>query len=60
MANKNKVLVYNEEQEFKQVRKDLVTVISLNAFFFALLIGLFFFNRPGGKVDLFFTKLLGF
>jgi hypothetical protein len=60
MANKNKVLVYSEEQEYKQVRKDLITVISLNAFFFAMLIGLFFFNRSSGKVDHFFTSLLGF
>ena len=60
MANQNPVLIRNEQEEYKQVRRDLIFVISLNVIFFALLIGLFFFNHSTGKVDGLFSHLLKF
>jgi hypothetical protein len=60
MAKQNAVPVYQEQQESKQVKRDLIRVIILNAFFFALLFGLYFMNKGNGIVDKFFEKLLKF
>ena len=60
MAKQNPVLIRNEQEEYRQVRRDLIFVISLNVIFFALLIALFFFNRSTGKVDAFFGHFLKF
>jgi len=60
MAKFNPVLVKNEQDEYKQVRRDLIFVVSMNLIFFALLVGLFFFNRATGRVDSFFSHLLKF
>jgi hypothetical protein len=60
MAKLNPVLIRNEEEENVQVKRDLIFVVSLNAVFFALLIGFYFFNRSTGQVDTFFSHLLKF
>ena len=60
MARFNPVLVRNEEEEYKQVRRDLIFVITLNVIFLAALLGLYFFNQATGKVDVFFSHLLKF
>ena len=60
MAKQNAVPVYQEDQENKQVRRDLITVIVLNLIFFAVLIGLYLWNRATGGVDHFFGNLLKF
>lgn len=60
MAKSNPVLVRNEEEEQKQVRKDLYFVVTMNAIFLIVLIGLFFINRSSGVVDNFFGKFLKF
>ena len=60
MVKPNPVLIRNEEQEYAQVRHDLIFVISMNVIFFALLIGLYFFNHATGRVDQFFSHLLKF
>ncbi|MGE5297555.1 MAG: hypothetical protein ACM3KM_00110 [Acidobacteriaceae bacterium] len=60
MPKQNPVLVNRQEDENKQVGKDLVKVVLLNLVFFAILFGLFFFNRTTGKVDHFFSHLLRF
>ncbi len=60
MNKQNPVLIRNEQDEQKQVHRDLVFVITLNVIFFALLIGLYFYNRSSGAVDAFFSQLLKF
>lgn len=60
MVKNNPVLIRNEEEEFAQVRRDLIFVISLNAIFFAVLFALYFLNRANGAVDWFFGHLLKF
>jgi hypothetical protein len=58
---KNKpVLIRKEEDEMRQVRKDLIFVVTLNLLFFVIMIGLYFFNNATGKVDTFFAQLLKF
>lgn len=57
---KNPILIRNEEDEYRQVRRDLMFVLALNLIFLALLLGLYFFNRSSGKVDEFFFHLLKF
>jgi hypothetical protein len=59
MAKPN-IPVYQEEQEYKQVRRDLIRVIVLNSIFFAILIGLYFWNRSTQALDHFFGKILNF
>jgi hypothetical protein len=49
-----------EAEEYRQVRRDLIFVISLNTIFFAALIGLYLYNRATGQVDQFFANLLKF
>ncbi len=58
MAKVNAVPVYQEQQENQQVRHDLWTVIILNAIFFAILFGLYFWNRNTGVVEQFFGKFI--
>jgi len=59
--NKNSsVAIRNEDEEIRQVRKDLTFVIIMNLVFLILLIGLYFFNHSSGKVDQFFAHLLKF
>ena len=60
MAKNNPVLVRNEKEEYAQVRRDLIFVVTMNMIFFAILIGLFFYNRSTGRVDSFFAHLLKF
>lgn len=60
MAKNNPILIRNEEDEYLQVRRDLIFVVSMNVIFFALLIGLYFINRATGGVDAFFSHLLKF
>lgn len=57
---KNPVLIQNDEQEYKQVRKDLTFVVIMNLIFLAIVIGLYFVNRSSGTVDSLFAKLLKF
>ena len=60
MNKNNPLLIRNEEEENKQVRHDLIFVMSMNLIFLALLVGLYFFNHSTGKVDAFFFHLLKF
>jgi len=60
MIKPNPVMIRNEQEEQTQVRRDLFLVISLNAVFAAVLVGLYFFNRATGQVDTFFVNLLKF
>ncbi len=60
MAKNNPVLIRNEEDEQRQVRHDLIFVVTMNLIFLALLLGLYFFNRTTGRVDSFFGHLLKF
>ena len=60
MAKNNPILIRNEQDEQAQVRRDLIFVVTLNAIFLILLLGLFFFNRATGWVDGFFAHLLKF
>ncbi len=60
MPKHNPVLIRNEEEETRQVRRDLIFVVCLNALFLAALVGLYFFERATGKVDTFFFHLLKF
>ena len=60
MIKNNPVLIRNEQEEYRQVRRDLIFVITLNVIFFAALIGLYFYNHSTGRVDNFFTHLLKF
>ncbi len=60
MTKHNPVLIRNEEDEMRQVRKDLTFVVTLNLFFFVLLLALFFFNKATGKVDAWFAHFLKF
>ena len=60
MVKNNPVLIRNEEDEYRQVRRDLIFVITMNAIFLGILVGLFFFNRATGRVDSFFAHLLKF
>lgn len=52
--------IAGDEIEARQVRHDLIFVISLNILFFAVLIGLYVINRSSGAVDKFFAHLLKF
>jgi hypothetical protein len=56
----NQVSTQSDQQENKQVRKDLIFVIVLNLIFLGLVLGLFFLNRATGQVDQFFARLLKF
>ena len=58
MSKSNTVNVLQEEQEYKQVKRDLWTVIILNAIFFAALISLYFWNRNSGIVEEMFEKII--
>lgn len=60
MAKQNSVLIRNEDDEYAQVRRDLIFVVILNLVFLAALLGLYFFNRATGNVDTFFSHLLKF
>jgi len=60
MPKPNSVQIVKEEEENRQVKKDLVKVIVLNALFLALLFSLYFFNKATGNVDGFFAQLLKF
>jgi hypothetical protein len=60
MSKEDSVLIRNEQEESRLVRRDLKFVISLNAILFLLLIGLYFINRATGSVDAFFVNLLKF
>ncbi|MEO8066010.1 MAG: hypothetical protein ABI643_04170 [Candidatus Doudnabacteria bacterium] len=60
MAKNNPVLIRNEEDEYRQVSRDLNFVVAMNLIFLVLLLGLFFFNRSTGRVDAFFSHLLKF
>lgn len=60
MAKNNAVSVVNDQQENRQVRKDLIFVVTMNLIFFVILIGLFLWNRSTGAVDSFFSNLLKF
>ncbi len=60
MIKNNPVLIRNEADEYRQVRRDLIFVIIMNATFLAILIALYFFNRATGRVDGFFTHFLKF
>lgn len=60
MAKNNPVLIQNDEQEYRQVRRDLIFVIVMNLFFLAIILGLYFYNRATGGVDNFFAQLLKF
>jgi hypothetical protein len=60
MPKLNPVLIRNEQEEYKQVKKDLIFVLLLNGFFFLVLLGLFFLNKSTGKIDWFFSKILHF
>jgi hypothetical protein len=60
MSPKPNVPVYQEEQEYKQVRKDLIKVVVLNLIFFAILIGLYFWDQSTNGVQNFFGKFLKF
>ncbi|MGE5392343.1 MAG: hypothetical protein ACM3NH_01205 [Candidatus Saccharibacteria bacterium] len=61
MAKNNPVsATVNDQQENRQVRKDLVFVVVMNLIFFAVLIGLFFWNRSTQGLDHFFGKILKF
>lgn len=60
MIKNNQVLIRNEEEENKQVRKDMVFVLIVNGLMLAGLLALFFLNRSSGAVDKFFANLLKF
>jgi hypothetical protein len=60
MIKNNQVLIRNEEEENKQVRKDLMFVLLVNGLMLAGLLVLFFLNRSSGVVDKFFANLLKF
>jgi hypothetical protein len=60
MSPKPNIPVYQEEQEYKQVRKDLIKVVVLNIVFFALLIGLYIWDQSTNGVEHFFGKFLKF
>ncbi|HEV8600990.1 MAG TPA: hypothetical protein VGQ87_00115 [Patescibacteria group bacterium] len=59
-SKNNPVLIRNEQEENRQVKRDLAWVLTLNGIFFAILLVLFFVNRASGKVDQFFSKILKF
>jgi len=50
----------NNQDDYRQVRHDLIFVLTMNAIFFAILIGLYFVNRATGQIDSFFVNLLKF
>jgi hypothetical protein len=56
----NQLVNQKEQEEYRQVRRDLIFVISLNIILFAVLIGLYFYNHSTGQVDEFFAHLLKF
>ncbi|MBI2355974.1 MAG: hypothetical protein HYV13_02085 [Candidatus Doudnabacteria bacterium] len=61
MPNKqNPILVANQSDEHRQVRRDLIKVLTLNGILFAILIGLYFWNRSTGTLEQLFAKLLKF
>ncbi len=60
MNQNNRVQIRSQDDEYNQVRKDLIFVIALNIIFFALLFGLYYFNQATGRVDAFFSQILKF
>lgn len=60
MIKNNPVSVRNEQEEYTQIKKDLIFVILMSALFFAVLLSLYFYNRSTGAVDQFFAQLLKF
>ncbi|OGF02010.1 MAG: hypothetical protein A3I07_04070 [Candidatus Doudnabacteria bacterium RIFCSPLOWO2_02_FULL_42_9] len=59
-TNAMDIVNQREQEEYDQVRRDLIFVVTMNAIFFAILIGLYFFNRSTGSVDQFFAQALKF
>jgi len=59
MKNKGMNIV-NEENENKQVHKDLLLVMVINAVLLAGMIALYFINRTSGGVDRFFAEVIKF
>jgi hypothetical protein len=53
-------ITQNDQAEYHQIRKDLIFVVCMNLVFLVALLGLYFFNRATGRVDLFFSHLLKF
>ncbi|MBX4187221.1 MAG: hypothetical protein KW802_03135 [Candidatus Doudnabacteria bacterium] len=60
MIKNNPISVRNEQEEYTQIRGDLVFVVIMNLVFLAILLGLYFFNQANGRVDQFFAQLLKF
>ena len=56
----NPVIIRNEEDENRQVRRDMIIVLTLNSLFLAILFGLYFWNRTSGQVDNFFAQIFKF
>jgi len=42
---------YLEKEEFQLIKKDLIKVVLLNAFFLALIFGLYFYNVKNNFLD---------
>ncbi|HEX9502922.1 MAG TPA: hypothetical protein VF974_01185 [Patescibacteria group bacterium] len=60
MIKNSGVSVRNEQEEYAQIRGDLIFVVMMNVVFFAVLLGLYFYNQSTGRVDQFFAHLLKF
>jgi hypothetical protein len=59
MAKPN-VPVYQEDEEYAQVRRDLIRVVIMNTIFFGALFVLYFWNRSTNGVTEFFDKFIKF
>ena len=60
MAHQNQVAIQNENEEYRQIKKDFIRVIILNTVLFAVLIGLFIWNQQNSGVDNLMAKILRF
>jgi hypothetical protein len=56
----NDLAQQSEARENRLVRKDFIYVVFLNLVLFALMIGLFFWNRSTGELDRIFSQIIKF
>lgn len=59
MKDKTPNITY-ENQETKLIRKELAFVTILGILLFALMVGLYFWNRASGALDQLFSRVVSF
>ncbi|MBI2607313.1 MAG: hypothetical protein HYW51_00600 [Candidatus Doudnabacteria bacterium] len=60
MSKHNQVSIHNEEEETRQLKREMISSFVWNVLFLALLFVLFFIDQATGLIDNFFARLFKF